>query len=349
MTLPSTARDLIPPRWITPAQSRRTPSRPGAGWTNSRPANAKRSSAACASRCCAAQAPRRLARPSPSVRTRSGAQAKRHGSAATVEASRVRLGAGGTAERVTATRYKGGTRTLASMRNLPLDSPLGDQPLRGSRTELLRASPPMFRWPWLDRLSRVHPVVPPLIFVPAIAVLTVARARPAQSLGHTLLGAARRLRALDLQRVLDSPRDLPLRARGRHRRAAALDGARRPSRPPQRSAAPGDAARRVGAAGRAVPGRCSSRSSARRWRWAVGAGFLAGYLVYDMLHYALHHHRQPRTALERRLRELHMRHHFEDDNPRLRHQRAVVGHRLSAPTASAARAPERRRQAPPRD
>jgi sterol desaturase/sphingolipid hydroxylase (fatty acid hydroxylase superfamily) len=47
--------------------------------------------------------------------------------------------------------------------------------------------------------------------------------------------------------------------------------------------------------------------------WAVGAGFLAGYLAYDMLHYALHHHRQPRTALERRLRELHMRHHFEDE------------------------------------
>ena len=47
--------------------------------------------------------------------------------------------------------------------------------------------------------------------------------------------------------------------------------------------------------------------------WAIGAGFLAGYLVYDMLHFALHHHRQPRTALERRLRELHMRHHFEDE------------------------------------
>jgi sterol desaturase/sphingolipid hydroxylase (fatty acid hydroxylase superfamily) len=47
--------------------------------------------------------------------------------------------------------------------------------------------------------------------------------------------------------------------------------------------------------------------------WAVGAGFLAGYLVYDMLHYALHHHRQSTNGLERRLRELHMRHHFEDD------------------------------------
>ena len=42
------------------------------------------------------------------------------------------------------------------------------------------------------------------------------------------------------------------------------------------------------------------------------AGFLGGYLAYDMVHFHLHHHR-PRTAVGRRLRELHMRHHFEDD------------------------------------
>jgi sterol desaturase/sphingolipid hydroxylase (fatty acid hydroxylase superfamily) len=46
---------------------------------------------------------------------------------------------------------------------------------------------------------------------------------------------------------------------------------------------------------------------------AFGAGFLAGYLAYDMLHYHVHHHR-PRTRAGRRLRELHMRHHFEDDD-----------------------------------
>ena len=44
----------------------------------------------------------------------------------------------------------------------------------------------------------------------------------------------------------------------------------------------------------------------------VTAGFLAGYLAYDLTHYQLHHGR-PRTRLGRRLRELHMRHHFEDD------------------------------------
>jgi dihydroceramide fatty acyl 2-hydroxylase len=46
--------------------------------------------------------------------------------------------------------------------------------------------------------------------------------------------------------------------------------------------------------------------------WLFGAGFLCGYLIYDMTHYHVHHHK-PRTYLGRRLRELHMRHHFQDD------------------------------------
>jgi sterol desaturase/sphingolipid hydroxylase (fatty acid hydroxylase superfamily) len=45
---------------------------------------------------------------------------------------------------------------------------------------------------------------------------------------------------------------------------------------------------------------------------ALASGFLAGYLFYDMTHYHVHHH-QPRTRLGRRLRESHMRHHFQDD------------------------------------
>ena len=35
-------------------------------------------------------------------------------------------------------------------------------------------------------------------------------------------------------------------------------------------------------------------------------------LIYDEIHYALHHH-NPTTRLGKRLRELHMRHHFQDD------------------------------------
>jgi dihydroceramide fatty acyl 2-hydroxylase len=41
------------------------------------------------------------------------------------------------------------------------------------RTDVLRASPRMFDRNWLDRLSRVHPAVPVIIFLPAIVVLSV--------------------------------------------------------------------------------------------------------------------------------------------------------------------------------
>ena len=44
----------------------------------------------------------------------------------------------------------------------------------------------------------------------------------------------------------------------------------------------------------------------------LGAGFFAGYLGYDMLHYYLHHFR-PHGRLGRLLRERHMRHHFQDE------------------------------------
>ena len=41
------------------------------------------------------------------------------------------------------------------------------------------------------------------------------------------------------------------------------------------------------------------------------AGFLFGYLIYDYMHYYLHHF-VPKSKLGKRLREQHMRHHFQD-------------------------------------
>jgi sterol desaturase/sphingolipid hydroxylase (fatty acid hydroxylase superfamily) len=41
------------------------------------------------------------------------------------------------------------------------------------------------------------------------------------------------------------------------------------------------------------------------------AGFIAGYLTYDYTHYYVHHF-VPRSDLGKRLREQHMRHHFQD-------------------------------------
>jgi sterol desaturase/sphingolipid hydroxylase (fatty acid hydroxylase superfamily) len=49
-----------------------------------------------------------------------------------------------------------------------------------------------------------------------------------------------------------------------------------------------------------------------RYSPALGAGFFTGYLAYDMTHYYLHHFR-PRGRLGRMLRERHMRHHFQDE------------------------------------
>jgi dihydroceramide fatty acyl 2-hydroxylase len=46
--------------------------------------------------------------------------------------------------------------------------------------------------------------------------------------------------------------------------------------------------------------------------YLLGSTFLLGYLIYDMTHYHLHHHRA-RTRMGRYFYEMHMRHHFQDD------------------------------------
>src|SRR5919109_1586100 len=119
------------------------------------------------------------------------------------------------------------------------------------RTEVLKASPPMFKSPWLDRFTRVHPVVPVVIFLPAIVLLFafgVERAGFWNSIGLAMGGyAVWTLTEYWLHRVVFhfEPED------------------------------------------------------------GIGA----------RLHWMIHgvHHDHPRTRLERRLRELHMRHHFQDD------------------------------------
>src|SRR3954469_23004164 len=45
---------------------------------------------------------------------------------------------------------------------------------QASRTDILRASPPMFENRLLDRLSRVHPATPLFIYIPVITVLVGA-------------------------------------------------------------------------------------------------------------------------------------------------------------------------------
>ena len=46
--------------------------------------------------------------------------------------------------------------------------------------------------------------------------------------------------------------------------------------------------------------------------WAFFCGFGAGYVAYDMMHYAVHHVQNSKSALFRKIRRHHMAHHFRD-------------------------------------
>jgi len=188
-----------------------------------------------------------------------------------------------------------------------------------SRTELLRASPRMFDSELLDRLSRVHPAVPPILFGPAIMALLAfgidhgaGWATPAWLLGGYLFWT---LTEYWLHRIVfhfEPERGIGARLHW------IIHGVHHDH--------PNDPMRLVMPPSVSVP-------LAVLFVWAFyavlgspaflpfGAGFLAGYLLYDMLHYHMHHHR-PSTRLGRWLRELHMRHHFQD------HER---GYGVSAP------------------
>jgi dihydroceramide fatty acyl 2-hydroxylase len=55
--------------------------------------------------------------------------------------------------------------------------------------------------------------------------------------------------------------------------------------------------------------------SFERFGWALHAGFVAGYLFYDLTHFWLHHG-VPRSSYGRRLKRNHMLHHFKDSASR---------------------------------
>jgi dihydroceramide fatty acyl 2-hydroxylase len=179
------------------------------------------------------------------------------------------------------------------------------------RADLLRASPPMFENALLNRLSRVHPAVPVVIFLPAIAVLLgFAIDRGVSGLGIVGLFVGGyffwTLSEYWIHRVIFhfEPEDgigarLHWIIHGVHH-----DHPNDPLRlvmPPSVS---------IPLASLFCLGFYAVLGSPH-W-YAFGAGFLAGYLLYDMTHYFLHHHK-PKSRMGKRLRELHMRHHFQDD------------------------------------
>ena len=187
------------------------------------------------------------------------------------------------------------------------------------RSELLAASPQMFENRLLDALSRVHPMVPPLIFVPAIVITFV--------LGAQRVGIANTLLAVVVGYVVWTLTEYWLHRIVFHfepengigaRLHWIIHGVHHDH--------PNDPMRLVMPPSVSVPLSLAFLGLfvlvvGPAWGIATFSGFLVGYLAYDMLHFHAHHHR-PTSRLGRKLRELHMRHHFQDDQ---------TGYGVSAP------------------
>src|SRR5215210_7968882 len=159
------------------------------------------------------------------------------------------------------------------------------------RSELLKASPPMFESRRLDRLTRVHPVVPVLIYLPAICVLFAVgagRSGVLNSIGLAMGGyAVWTLTEYWLHRIVFHFEP----ARGIGARLHWMIHGVHHDHPndPLRLVMPPSASIPLAAVFVAGFWLVLGAGSAP----GFGAGFLAGYLVYDMLHYYLHH-RVPR-------------------------------------------------------
>ncbi len=190
------------------------------------------------------------------------------------------------------------------------------------RSEVLRASPRMFESNLLDKLSRVHWSVPLFIFLPAIAiVLVTAFGRMGALVVPWALGGYVfwTLTEYWLHRIVfHFEPDEGLGARLHW----VIHGVHHDH--------PNDPLRLV------MPPSVSIPLAALFFglfvlvlgtptAYAFAAGFWAGYLAYDMLHYYVHHlpgGRRPTAWVPRKLHELHMRHHFQDHD---------AGYGVSAP------------------
>lgn len=177
------------------------------------------------------------------------------------------------------------------------------------RTEKLSASPPLFKSDFLNFFSRVHPAVPAVVFVPVVVAMEWLGAdRGYDLLGLVLLSLAGiaiwTLTEYWLHRLVFHWE--PDNAFGR-RMHFIIHGIHHDH--------PNDKMRLVMPPSVSIP--LAALFFGAFWL-IVGAaafplfgGFLLGYLAYDYTHYYVHHF-VPKSDLGKKLREQHMRHHFQD-------------------------------------
>jgi dihydroceramide fatty acyl 2-hydroxylase len=185
-----------------------------------------------------------------------------------------------------------------------------DSDSRAPRVELLAASPPIFPSPGLDRLTRAHPAIPAVIFLPVVALLAFLAIR---ALGSTeaLVGAGAGYVFWTLCEYWGhrsvfhfEPEDgwgrrFHWMIHGVHHDHP--NDPRRLVLPPALSIPLAAIFLGLFVLALGIP-----------VAWGVASGFYLGYVIYDTVHFALHH-AHPRGRIGHRLYELHMRHHFQDD------------------------------------
>ena len=178
------------------------------------------------------------------------------------------------------------------------------------RTARLSASPPLFENRFLDFFSRIHPAVPALIFVPVIAVMVALGAGDGQSAGTIVLLALAGVAIWTLSEYWLHRKLFhwePDNAIGR-RMHFIIHGVHHDH--------PNDKLRLVMPPGASIPLAALFFGLfvlvfGTPAAFPLFGGFIAGYLIYDYTHYYVHHF-VPKSDLGKRLREQHMRHHFQD-------------------------------------
>jgi sterol desaturase/sphingolipid hydroxylase (fatty acid hydroxylase superfamily) len=177
------------------------------------------------------------------------------------------------------------------------------------RTEKLSASPPLFKSEFLNFFSRVHPAVPAIIFMPVIVAvewLGANRGYGVLQLVLLSLGGVGiwTLTEYWLHRLVFHWE--PDNAFGR-RMHFVIHGIHHDH--------PNDKMRLVMPPSVSIP--LAALFLGAFWlifgeaAFPLFGGFILGYLAYDYTHYYVHHF-VPKSDLGKKLREQHMRHHFQD-------------------------------------
>jgi sterol desaturase/sphingolipid hydroxylase (fatty acid hydroxylase superfamily) len=178
------------------------------------------------------------------------------------------------------------------------------------RTRKLAASPPLFASEFLNFFTRVHPIVPALIYVPVVAVSEWLGADRGYSVWQLLLFSVIGLGMWTfteyfLHRLVFHWE--PDNAFGR-RIHFMIHGVHHDH--------PNDKMRLVMPPAASIP--MAALTYLLFWAifgtplvFPIFGGFIVGYLMYDYTHYYLHHF-VPKSKRAKQLREHHMRHHFQD-------------------------------------